>query len=399
MMSMRRSLALIAIAALMMVGCDKPTGSAPGPGGGPGAAPPTPEVSVLVAKAETVPITRDLVGRLAATRTAQVRARVAGIVLERVYTEGTDVQRGQVLFRIDPARLEARLRAEEAALTRAEADAANAALTAKRYMDLRERKTLSQQDLDTAQATERTTAAAVKQARANVETARLDLGYATVTAPIAGRAGRALVTEGALVGEGEVTPLTMVEHIDPIYVNFGLSMQQVIALQQAVTPAGMAGLRSTSKFQVQVLSPDGTPAGSPGSLDFSDLAVDPNTGALSLRATLPNPDKALLPGMFVNLRLTAGALEHAFVLPQAALARDLQGAYVMVVGADGKVQQRRVATHGMTRTDWILTGDLTDGDQVIVAGLQKVKPNALAKVAPMTGPAVGPGAPAAGPKG
>ena len=399
MMSMRRSLALIAIAALMMVGCDKPTGSAPGPGGGPGAAPPTPEVSVLVAKAETVPITRDLVGRLAATRTAQVRARVAGIVLERVYTEGTDVQRGQVLFRIDPARLEARLRAEEAALTRAEADAANAALTAKRYMDLRERKTLSQQDLDTAQATERTTAAAVKQARANVETARLDLGYATVTAPIAGRAGRALVTEGALVGEGEVTPLTMVEHIDPIYVNFGLSMQQVIELQQAVTPAGMAGPRSASKFQVQVLSPDGTPAGSPGSLDFSDLAVDPNTGALSLRATLPNPDKALLPGMFVNLRLTAGALENAFILPQAALARDLRGAYVMVVDAENTVQQRRVDTHGMTRTDWILTGDLKDGDQVIVAGLQKVKPNALAKVAPMTGPAVGPGAPAAGPKG
>lgn len=389
MMSMRRSLALIAVVSLMMVGCDKPTGSAPGPGGGPGAAPPTPEVSVLVAKAETVPITRDLVGRLAATRTAQVRARVAGIVLERVYTEGTDVQRGQVLFRIDPARLEARLRAEEAALVRAEADAANAALTAKRYMDLRERKTLSQQDLDTAQAAERTTAAAVKQARANVETARLDLGYATVTAPIAGRAGRALVTEGALVGEGEVTPLTTVEHIDPIYVNFGLSMQQVIELQQVVAPAGMAGLRSAS-IQVQVLSPDGTPTGSPGSLDFSDLAVDPNTGALSLRATLPNPDKALLPGMFVNLRLTAGALENAFVLPQAALARDLRGAYVMVVDAESTVQQRRVDTRGMTRTDWILTGDLKDGDQVIVAGLQKVKPNALAKVVPMTGSAAGP---------
>ena len=393
MMSRWRLIALIATLSLMMAGCDKPTGSAPGPGGGPGAALPTPEVSVVAAKAQTVPITRDLVGRLAATRTAQVRARVAGIVLERVYTEGTDVQRGQVLFRIDPARLEARLRAEEAALTRAEADDANAALTAKRYMDLRERKTLSQQDLDTAQAAERTTAAAVKQARANVETARLDLGYATVTAPIAGRAGRALVTEGALVGEGEATPLTTVEYIDPIYVNFGLSMQQVSELQRTVAPAEMAGLRSASRFQVQVLSPGGTPAGSPGSLDFSDLAVDPNTGALSLRATLANPEKALLPGMFVNLRLTAGALENAFVLPQAALARDLQGAYVMVVSAEGTVQQRRVETHGMTRTDWILTGDLTDGDQVIVAGLQKVKPNGLAKVAPMTGPAAGPSSP------
>ena len=366
-----RTLSLCALAfSTLLTGCDKPAGP-PGAGG----PMPPPEVSVVTVQAQPVPNTRDLVGRLAATRTAEVRARVAGIVLERVYTEGTDVQRGQVLFRIDPARLEARLRAEEAALARAEADAANAALTAKRYLDLRERKTSSQQDLDTAQAAERTTAAAVKQARANVETARLDLGYATVTAPIAGRAGRALVTEGALVGEGEATPLTTVERIDPIFVNFGQSMQEVRALR-AVPP---------SAIKVEVLQPDGTPYGTPGTLDFSDLAVDPGTGVLSLRATVPNPDKELLPGQFVNLRLTAGQLDAAYLLPQAALGRDAQGPYVMVLGAEGKVEQRRVVSHGMTRKEWILTGDLKDGDQVIVAGLQKVKPGATAKVAPAAG--------------
>jgi membrane fusion protein, multidrug efflux system len=358
-----------------MAGCDKPAGPGAAPGGPPGTPGPTPEVAVVAVHAQSVPITRELVGRLAATRIAQVRARVPGIVLERVYREGTDVRQGQVLFRIDPAQLEASLRAAEAALVRAEADAANAALMSKRYQDLRDRKTLSQQDLDTAQAAERTTAAAVKQAQANVEAARLNLSYATVTAPIAGRAGRALVTEGALVGQGETTPLTTVERIDPIYVNFSQSASEYRTLRQSAA--------TSSDFRVEVLQPDGTPYKENITVDFSDLAVDPGTGALSLRATMPNPDKALLPGQFVTLRLTAGQLNNAFLLPQQALARDTQGAYVFVLGPEGKVEQRRVETHGMTRKDWILTGDLKDGDQVIVAGLQKVKPGGLAKVAPL----------------
>ncbi|MGD8592113.1 MAG: efflux RND transporter periplasmic adaptor subunit, partial [Gammaproteobacteria bacterium] len=181
---------------------------------------PTPEVTVINVQAQPVPLSRELVGRLASVRIAQVRARVAGIILKRVYTEGTDVKKGQVLFQIDPAPLKAALHAEEAALARAEADAANAKLTANRYQDLGKRGLISSQDLDTALANERTALAAVKQAQANVEKARLDLSYATVTAPIDGRAGRALVTEGALVGQGETTELTTVEQIDPIFVNF-----------------------------------------------------------------------------------------------------------------------------------------------------------------------------------
>lgn len=357
---------LPSVALLLIGACDNPGASTPGPGAGPGGPPPPPAVEVIVARSSPVPITRDLVGRLAATRSAQVRARVAGVLLERVYTEGTDVQPGQVLFRIDPARLQAQVTAQEAALARAEADATNAALTAKRYLELRDKKTLSQQDLDTAQAAERTTAAAVKQARANLDAARLDLGYATVTAPIAGRAGRALVTEGTLVGQGEATLLTTIDRIDPIYVNFSQSLAEVADLRKSARPG--AGT------QVELLLPDGTPYPYPGELDFSDLAIDPNTGALSLRATVPNPKKVLLPGMFVTLRLTAGQLDSGFLLPQPVLARDGQGAYVLVIEESGKVVQRRVNPQGMTRMDWILTGELKDGDRVIAAGLQKVKP-------------------------
>ena len=377
-MLLRRA-ALIA-SALLLSACDKPaTQSAHSP------ETPAPEVAVIHAMEQSIPRTRELVGRLAATRLAEVRARVAGIILTRVYTEGTDVKAGEVLFRIDPAQLEATLHAQEAALAKAEADAANAALIAKRYVELREKHTLSEQDLDTALANERTTAAAVKQMQANVETARLNLSYARVTAPIAGRAGRALVTEGALVGQNEATQLTTIEQIDPIYVNFSQSVAELAEIEkveggtrQGVDPRPAAKREAA----VEILLPDGTPYRHSGTIDFSDMAVDPGTGAVSLRAVVANPSKRLLPGMFVTLRLTTGRIENAFLIPQAALLRDGTGANVLVVTAEGKVAQRRVETHGMTREDWILTGQLADGDQVIVAGLQKVKPGAEAKIAP-----------------
>ncbi|MBI1422276.1 MAG: efflux RND transporter periplasmic adaptor subunit [Gammaproteobacteria bacterium] len=352
---------------------------------------PPPQVSVVTAHAESVPLTQVLVGRLAAVRIAQVRARVAGVILKRVYTEGTDVEQGQVLFQIDPAPLEAALHAEQAALAKARADAANAALISKRYKDLEAKHLISSQDVDTALANERTTAAAVKQAQANVEKAQLDLGYATVTAPISGRAGRAQVTEGALVGQGEATELTTVQQIDPIYVNFSQSVSELEQLRAANANANPT--QEASK--VEVMLSDGTPYSQAGKLDFSDLAVDPTTGTVSLRAVVPNPDKTLLPGMFVKLRVTMGHLEHAYLLPQATVQRDQAGAFVFVVGAEGKVEQQRVETHGMTRTDWIVTGKLTDGAQVIVAGIQKVRPGAVAKVTEVDGKAQEAAAPAA----
>ncbi|MGD2137323.1 MAG: efflux RND transporter periplasmic adaptor subunit [Gammaproteobacteria bacterium] len=357
---------------LLLAACSPATPEQPG-------TPPPPEVAVIEVHPQDVPLRREVVGRLAATRIAQVRARVAGIILERVYREGTDVAQGEVLYRIDPAPLEAVLHAREAALARAQADADNAAAIAKRYRELVKKQLISTQDLDNALATERSTAAAVKQAQADVESARLDLGYATVTAPIAGRAGRSLVTEGALVGEGEATRLTTIEQIDPVYVNFSLSATEMRELRKTAT--------TQQPVRVQVRLPDGTPYPQAGTLEFSDLAVDPGTGVVSLRAVLPNPERLLLPGMFVNLQLTTAVIEGGVVLPQAAVARDDQGAYALVVAADGKVARRRLQTHGMTDTGWIVTGELVEADRVIVEGLQKVEPGGSATPVPADRPA------------
>jgi len=342
-------------------------------------------VTVVTVHSESVPLTREPVGRLASTRVAEVRARVAGIILKRMYTEGTDVSQGQVLFLIDPAPLQAALHVEEAALARAEADAANAAQIAKRYKDLGAKGLISSQDLDTAQANQRTTAAAVKEAKANVEKAQLDLGYATVRSPIAGYAGRALVTEGALVGQDEATKLTTVEQIDPVYVNFSQSVSELQQLQRtaakkAATDSDIGTVSDAPvKVSVEVLLPDGSLYPHAGTLDFSDLSVDASTGAVSLRAIVPNPERQLLPGMFLRLRVIMGQLDNVFLLPQATVLRDNAGAYVLVVNAEGKVEQRRVQTHEMTQRDWIVSGDLHDGDQVIQDGLQKVTPGTMAK--------------------
>lgn len=341
-------------------------------------APPPPEVGVVVAKAGAVPLTRELVGRLAATRTAEVRARVPGIVERRLYIEGSDVTAGQPLFEIDPAPLRAALNAREAALGQARASAANADAKARRYKDLAARGVIAKQDLDDAVAAQRTSAASVRQAQADLDAARLNLGYAAVTAPIAGRAGRALVTEGALVGQGEVTPLTVVEQIDPIYVDFSQSAAEVSDLRRAQAD-GKLKLAAPDQVEVQLFLPDGSTYGHSGTLSFADLAVDPATGSMSLRATFPNADRNLLPGMFVRLRLMQGELEKAFLVPQKAVQRDPKGSYLLVVGADGKVQSKYVELDKLHGSDWVVKSGLAEGDQVIVSGLQKVQHGKPAK--------------------
>jgi membrane fusion protein (multidrug efflux system) len=361
-------------------------------------APPPPEVGVIVAKAGAVPLTRELVGRLAATRTAEVRARVPGIVERRLYIEGSDVKAGQPLFEIDPAPLRAALNAREAALGQARANATNADAKARRYQDLSARGVIAKQDLDDAVAAQRTSAAGVRQAQADVEAARLSLGYAAVTAPIAGRAGRALVTEGALVGQGEVTPLTVVEQIDPIYVDFSQSAAEVSDLRRAQAD-GKLKLAAADQVEVQLFLPDGSTYGQSGTLSFSDLAVDPATGSMSLRATFPNADRTLLPGMFVKLRLMQGELEKAFLVPQKSIQRDPKGAFVLVVGADGKVQSKHVELGELRGSDWVVKSGLADGDQVIVSGLQKAQPDKPAKAVPQEQLDQAPAAaPAAAPK-
>jgi membrane fusion protein (multidrug efflux system) len=367
-------LALAAAATLAVAACNKQQAA-------PAAPPPPPEVGVISVKASSVPLTREFVGRLAATRTAEVRARVPGIVERRLYTEGSDVAAGQPLFQIDPAQLKAALNASQASLVQARANAANADAKARRYQDLAARGVLAKQDLDDAIAAQRTADASVKAAQANVETSRLNLGYASVVAPIAGRAGRALVTEGALVGQGEVTPLTLVEQIDPIYADFSQSAAETADLRRAQA-AGKLKLAASDQVEVQLALPDGTPYGESGTLSFSDLAVDATTGTVSLRATFPNGERTLLPGMFVKVKLVQGELAKAFVVPQKSVLRDAKGAYVMAVGEGEKAQQKHVTLGEMRGADWIVTDGLADGDRVIVTGLPKAAPDKPVKATP-----------------
>lgn len=232
---------------------------------------------------------------------------------------------------------------------------------------------MSLSQLDTDEAAERSSAAAVKQADANVETARINLGYTNVTSPITGIAGEQQVTEGALVGQGTPTLLTTVDQIDPIYANFDEPSTQVEETSSAVQ-AGRVSAVSGSGAKVQLTLPDGTPYGVPGELDFRAATVDPSTGAVALRGIIPNPSHSLLPGMFVSLRLTVGIANRAFLVPQVALQRDSRGAYVLSVGSDGTVVLKRVQMEGADGTNWIVSGGLEDGDRIIVAGIQSAHP-------------------------
>ncbi|HEY8585733.1 MAG TPA: efflux RND transporter periplasmic adaptor subunit [Rhodanobacter sp.] len=342
---------------------------------------PPPEVGVLKAQPQTSPLTRDLVGRLSAYRSADVRARVAGVLLKRSYEEGTNVKKGQLLFQIDPAPLKASLNAAEASLAQARATHANDKVTAQRVRELAPKGYVSKSDLDNALAAERSSAAAVQVAQANVQTARINLGYANVTSPIDGRAGQQQVTEGALVGNGEATLLTTVEQIDPLYVNFTLSVESLEQMRRAQSE-GQVTLAEQDKAAIAVTLPDGSPYGEPGTLDFSAATVNPATGSVNLRATVPNPQHSLLPGMYVTLKASLGEQHNVFLVPQQALQRDTAGAFVLTVGADGKVARNNVTTADMVRGDWVITSGLKAGDQIVVSGLQNVTEGGPAKPTP-----------------
>ncbi|MFT4179406.1 MAG: efflux RND transporter periplasmic adaptor subunit [Thermomonas sp.] len=348
---------------------------------------PPPEVGVVTLQQGDVALTKDLSGRLAAFRSADVRARVTGVLQKRVYEEGSDVRAGQLLFVIDPAQLQAALAQSQAALAQAQANHANAKASADRARTLLPQKFISQSDYDNALAAERSAAAAVQAARAAVQAANINLGYASVRAPIAGRAGQQKVTEGALVGQGEATLLTTVDQIDPLYVNFSLSVSELEQVRAAQSGAGAS--------QVQVFLQDGTPYAHAGTLDFSGDVVDPATGAVALRARIPNPDRSLLPGSYVSVRATLGQQRGVFLVPQAAVQRDAQGAYVLVVGQDGKVVRKDITANQAQGTNWVVRDGVASGDQVIVSGLQRAQPGQPAKAAPVQQRAAPAGAPAA----
>ena len=380
-----RALAIAGFSVVVLAACGKQEAAGPG---GPGGQMPPPDVGVITAQATQVPLQQQLVGRLAAFRSADVRARVPGILQRRVYEEGSDVREGQVLFLIDPAQLQAALGQSEAALAQAQATYANAKSAADRARQLLPQKYISRSDYDNAIAAERSAGASVQQAKAGVETARINRGYATVRAPISGRAGKQQVTEGALVGQGDATLLTTVDQVDPLYVDFSMGVEQMAQVRQLDD--------GSSQRQVQVLLPDGSVYSHPGTLDFSGDVVDPATGAVALRARVPNPEHRLLPGTFVSVRATLGEQRAAYRIPQVAVQRDAQGAFVLVVGNDGKVVRKTVTTDRQDGADWIVSSGLANGDKVIVSGLQRAQPGQPAKATPLP-PANAAAKPAAAP--
>lgn len=367
---------------------------------GPGAPPPAPaappptEVAVVAATAAPVGLVAELPGRTEASRIAQVRARVAGIVQRQLFREGSEVRAGQPLFAIDDAPYRATLASAQAALARAEANVMQTRAQAERYAPLVEARAVSQQEYVAAQAAYKQAEADVAAARAAVQTAQINLGYAAVAAPISGRIGRALVTEGALVGQGEATQLAVVQQIDPLYVNFTQSAAEVLKLRAAVDAGRLRN--AAGAVPVTVMLEDGSVQPQRGRLLFSDLTVDPTSNQVTLRAELPNPKGALLPGLYVRVRVEQAQLPAGIVLPQQAVQRGGAGDTVLVVGSDNKVATRPVKIGPGPERQWLVLEGLSGGEQVVVEGFQKLRPNATVKAVPWK-PGTAAASPAAAP--
>ncbi|CUI67101.1 MexX/AxyX family multidrug efflux RND transporter periplasmic adaptor subunit [Achromobacter xylosoxidans] len=337
------------------------------------------EIGVIVAKATPTSVASELPGRLEPYREAEVRARVAGIVTRRLYEEGQEVARGAPLFQIDPAPLQAAYDSEAAALARAQANLSAAADKLRRYADLVSDRAISERDHAESVAEERQARAEVALAKANLQSARLRLEYARVTSPIDGRARRALVTEGALVGEGQATPLTVVQQLDPIYVNFSQPAAEVMQLQKQIRAGALEGV-APDRMRVRLLLPDGSEYGQGGTLSFADLAVDPGTDNVTMRALFDNPDRVLLPGMYVRVRLEQAVNRDTYLVPRDALLRNADGAHLLVAGDDGELRSVAVAAHRLLGPNWVITEGLEGGERVVVENAaqlapgQKIKP-------------------------
>ncbi|MEI8234040.1 MAG: efflux RND transporter periplasmic adaptor subunit [Verrucomicrobiota bacterium] len=363
----------LALVACLLAGCERnPNGA-----GGAGAAKPTmpaPQVGVVTVKAESVAVTTELPGRIATVRTAEVRARATGILLKRLFTEGSDVKADDLLFQIDEAPLQASLNSAQATLAKAEANLKQAQAKANRYKALVAINAVSKQDYDEAVATAGQGEADVLTGKAAVETAQLNLGYAKVTAPISGRIGKAKVTEGALVTAAEATQLATIQQLDPIYFDFTQSSTEMLRLKRELE-AGHLKSVAPGQAKVTLLLEDGSPYPLEGKLIFSDVTVDPTTGMVTLRAEFPNPEGLLLPGMFARAKLEQAVDKGAITVLQRAVARNPDGTgTVFVVAPGNKVEPRIVRTANAIGNKWLVTSGLQSGDVVILEGLQKIRP-------------------------
>ena len=361
-------------------------------------APPPASVAVVTVAPAQLTLTSELPGRTEASRIAQVRARTAGIVLQRVFKEGGDVKAGEVLFRIDPAQFQASYDSAQAAVAKAEANLAQADLKVKRYKPLLAAQAVSQQEYDDAVTAQKQAAADLATGRAARTNANLTLGYATVTAPISGRISRALVTEGALVGQGEATPMATVQQLDPIYVTITQSSTEMLKLQRALAEGKLKSAGNgagKNEARVTLVTEDGQTYPQTGKLLFSDVSVDESTGSVSMRAEFPNPNRVLLPGMYVRTRLEQGVSDAAITVPQQAIVRSNEGSSVLIVGADNKVISQPVTANANDGQNWVVSSGLKGGERIVVEGFQKAKPGATVNPQPWKGPAGTAPAPAA----
>jgi membrane fusion protein (multidrug efflux system) len=344
----------------------------------PASAPPAPpQVSVVTVHRSSVPITIELPGRTTAYLVAQVRARVDGIVTKREFKEGGDVKTGQRLYQIDPAPYVATLNSATAALQKAQANLVSSAALVERYKVLLPTNAISKQDYDNAVSLQDQAAADVATGKAMVATAQINLDYTNVVSPITGRSGLSLVTQGAYVQASAATLMTTAQQIDPIYVDLTQSSVEGLQLRRDIA-SGQLKATGPNQAKVTLTLEDGAQYSVPGTLQFSDITVDPGTGSVTVRALFPNPHFILLPGMFVRARIEEGVTDNAILVPQVGVTHDPQGkATALVVGTDNKVAARTLQLKGTHGNQWIVDGGLADGDRVIVAGVQKAQPGAV----------------------
>ncbi|AUM01215.1 MAG TPA: efflux RND transporter periplasmic adaptor subunit [Pseudothauera hydrothermalis] len=372
----------MAASALLLVAC----GKGPGPQAAAGA-PPAPQVAVLTVKSEAVPLVLELPGRTTPSLIAEVRPQVGGIVKQRLFSEGSEVKAGELLYRIDPASYQAAYDSAAAGLARAEANLFAARLKAERFAGLVQIEAVSKQANDEAQAAYKLAEAEVASARAALAKAKVDLGFTRVSAPIAGRAGRSTVTPGALVTANQEQALVTIQQLDPIYVDLTQSSAELLKLRRDLQTGRLARSAADS-LPVRLLLEDGSEYAAVGKLAFSEVAVDQATGSVTLRAVFPNPEGVLLPGMYVRARLEQGVSQDVVLVPHAALTRDARGhAVVMVVDDQNKVEARTVKAERSLGDKWVVSEGLAAGERIIVEGLQRVRPGVQVQVA---------GAPAAG---
>jgi membrane fusion protein, multidrug efflux system len=339
--------------------------------------PPPPEVAVLTLRTEAVVIVTELPARTTAFRIAEVRPQVNGVILKRLFDEGSQVKAGQQLYQIDPAPFQASYESARAALERAQAAATSSRLLAQRYKPLSEARAVSQQDYDNAVASQDQAAADVASAKAALETARINLAYTKMFAPISGRTGRSSVTEGALVGANQTTALVVIQQLDPIYVDATQASTVLLHLQRAFSEGQLKKV-GDAQAEAKLVLEDNSVYPLTGKLQFTEVTVDASTGSVTLRAVFPNPQSILLPGMFVRERLEEGVNEKGLLIPQRAVGHNNLGeATVTIVGDDNKTSVRVVKTDRAIGDQWLVSSGASPGDKVIVVGIQSVRPGGV----------------------